>query len=566
MAKNHGKTKYRSLRSLEPWEVDGLHFHKQFPDIKIEKPARQPRSAALKSGAREIKTAAEDTVDAVKVAGLLTAVRAVQRYDDVKPKAEQRKQAINDKAYSLAERTVWRAYDIKDAATSKLDTLRNRRARVADFITGRSLMARVASVEPVKVREPKIPTVPLSKVIGNKPKTPKSPVRHEARRTRRPVLRTAAAVAALSLTAANFNFAEANNQDPVTQEELSPHAPYLREVKIANRPASVMDSSLTSTWSAPRAEERVVYNALPVPSINAVDYATRITQARDAAEQNRYNTFEISRADTLRDVLRQPYVSIPAEVSTYNAASRAEMNEIQRIAEAAQEQAEMQRVAAEREAAVAQIQPGQLMATLSFTQTGEAEGAPAGTYTNFHGVRAGVPQTTPGSASTAFEFDMGLPDILDNGFGMYLSTQVPDLDTGKETTNAEMPIVILGHNQSTINDPLNPDSTEAFRYPDKTVFRNPETGERGDMLTLTLADGSIRQYEAVSRAIVDINDPDVSKVIFESPFGGNGLNAYWCRHPRESAGETSLRGVDYYEDVTTQVISDPSLLSIRSQQ
>ncbi len=330
-------------------------------------------------------------------------------------------------------------------------------------------------------------------------------------------------------------------------------------VAPTTRPTSVMDSNITSTWSAPRAEERVVYNALPVPSINAVDYATnQAAQAKAEAMQQQYRAYELARA--------QNRTSVPAPTTMLDTyVGWGEQTEIKRLAAQAEAAAEMQHIAAEREAAVAQIEPGQVMATLTMTQTGEAEGAPAGPYTNFHGVRAGMPELAPNTAATAYDFDLGLDSILGSGFGMYLSTQVPSLDTGKETVNADRPIVILGHNQTPIEDPLNPQSSEAFRYPDKTKFRNEETGERGDIWTLTMDDGTIRQYEAVTSAVVDINDPEVSKVIFESPFGGNGMNAYWCEHINDSTGETPYRGVMYFEDVTNQAIRDTSALSAHSQ-
>ncbi len=159
----------------------------------------------------------------------------------------------------------------------------------------------------------------------------------------------------------------------------------------------------------------MVYNALPVPSINAVDYATNLAaRAKAEALQQQYRTYEVARA--------QNRTAVPAPTTMLDTyVGWGEQAEISRLAAQAEAAAEMLRVAAEREAAVAQIQPGQLMATLTMTQTGEAEGAPAGPYTNYHGVRAGMPELAPNTAATAYDFDLGLDNILESGFGMYLT-------------------------------------------------------------------------------------------------------------------------------------------------
>lgn len=496
--------------------------------VKKAKPHLKHAVSAAKAAPAEIRTTAQDTVDTFKIQGVLTAIKALDTYDAAKPHIERKRNAARERAIDHIANGIDKGFRAKEKATSALEKLRYRRDKAADFITGRSMMARVVSIQEVKPEKVKEPHVSLRQVLGKPPKQPKerrtkpapvvaptpvfSPITREASRSRRSSLRTVGATAvALGALAALL---ASPDSSPSSAAQIV-QVPEVATPDTPKRPATVMDSSLLGTWSAPRAEDRVIYNALPVPTINAVDYAARLEQAQAAAQQARYDQYEIERARTLAAATRVPYVSTPDQTSTYNAVIQAEMDDIRRIANTvAHEQAEKERYVAERAQRVGELQPGQQIGTIRLVQTGEAPGvgAPTGTRIVEHPVMVGMydPSRIAGAVPTAQEIDQGANDTLDYGGVIQLfGGSVPGIDVEGSPYNTLPQVVTLHH-----LTPLNPaegtsstNPTEGLRWPEKTTIADPEAGIRGDTLIFTVGD-ELRIYEAIDQQIVDTKAPN----------------------------------------------------------
>ena len=188
-------------------------------------------------------------------------------------------------------------------------------------------------------------------------------------------------------------------------------------------------------------------------------------------------------------------VTMPAQPVAASAGELSDQQEMARI-----HRAEVARQAAteERNQKIAQLTPGQVMGTMRLIQTGGDPTnpmTPDGRYEMVHTIRVGEPEGE--GPFDDYTLDSGSAKSLDKGV-LSLTYQARALNgIDNDVTAKDIPYVFNVHHMTPIHDENYPDQTEALRRPDDTKIADPETGQRGDIMTITQLDGSMLFFEAI---------------------------------------------------------------------
>lgn len=361
-----------------------------------------------------------------------------------------------------------------------------------------------------------------------------------------------AALAGLALvtTATSSERVPTNHKDTAPIAAAAPTAtPRPRHSAPSPASSPSLSYSLPSTeWSAPRAEDRVTVNAPSTPNLVSIPLVDRIARQQDAARQAeaaRYSQFEVNRANNLSDLSITPPTASPSILDSYQ--GWGEQAEINRLAAEATQQFEMNQYWAERAERIGMLQPGQQIGTIKLIQTGESDDplAPQGKHIVEHAIRVGYydANSLSGEIPTASEVDGGMKKALNQGAAIHTyGGFVPGIDQLSRFN--QQPTILGLHHLTPVQDSAFPEQTEGFRWPEKTKIANPETGERGDILMMTVGETEV-VYQAIAQRLIDTtvegNQQEAELAFGTDEFGPEILRIYNCSQSAEEL-ENALPG------------------------